>query len=74
VKSIHEKYWVNGSFQLNRDPYWTAQEEHAFLLRCEGLTFKEINARVGGCIQKKIFREAYRLNRALRKTRFRIEV
>jgi hypothetical protein len=30
-----------------RDPYWKARYEHAWLLRCEGLTYRTIGARLG---------------------------
>lgn len=72
MKSIHEKYWVHVS--PHRDPFYEAQEEHAFLLRCEGLTNKEVSARVSGYIPMKLFRIAHRLNRAMRHTKFWMEV
>lgn len=32
---------------LARSSYQAAREEHAFLLRCEGLRYREIGARLG---------------------------
>lgn len=33
--------------QFSDDPYYAAHREHAFLLRCEGLKYREIAARMG---------------------------
>ena len=78
MKSIFAEEWTRHVFRSS-DPfmraYSIAREEHAFLLRCEGLTHKQISARIegGSYVAPMIFRGAYRLNRAIRKARFRLE-
>ena len=81
MKSIFAELWIRGAYHKHyTDPflaaYFMARDEHAFLLRCEGLTIRQISARIEGGssgVARMIFRGAYRLNRAMRKTRFRLE-
>ncbi len=71
MKSIHAEEWTRVSPQ--RDPYYLASEEHAFLLWCEGLSIKEISLRVRGHAPMKILRFAHRLNRVLRKATVKVQ-
>lgn len=56
--------------------YWAARREHALLLRCEGLSYREIGARFGvhaWTASILVKRGARDLQKAMRKTHFRIE-
>jgi len=49
-----------------------AREEHAFLLRCEGLKYKEIGKQFGVSVERArqmTFRCSRHLNKAMRKTK-----
>jgi DNA-directed RNA polymerase specialized sigma24 family protein len=52
-----------------------ARHEHAWLLRAEGLTLRQIGARLGVSRNQArilIFQFSYRVKRAMRKTRWRV--
>lgn len=55
--------------------YWLARDEHALLLRCEGLTYQEIGRRIGltdhGSVKVKVRYGAEALNRALHRAHFK---
>jgi hypothetical protein len=55
--------------------YHAARHEHAWLLRAEGLTLRQVGARLGvsgNQARVLIFQFSYRVKRAMRKTRFKI--
>jgi hypothetical protein len=59
-----------------KDPLWRARWEHAFLLRCEGLTYQQVGDRLGvgkERARQMIFRFAHILNRRCRRMRVRWE-
>ena len=56
------------------EPYYKAREEHAFLLRCERLSYAKIGARLGVCgarAHQMIQKFSRRLRSATRKTKLR---
>jgi hypothetical protein len=57
--------------------YWGAREEHAFLLRCEGLTLQQVGDRLGVCRERArqmISKFGFRFSRAMKQARIRIDV
>jgi hypothetical protein len=59
-----------------RQSYADARAEHAWLLRAEGLTFEQIAGRLDCGTRERarqlVLKFAYRMNRAMRKTRWRL--
>jgi DNA-binding NarL/FixJ family response regulator len=59
-----------------RDIWYTAAHEYAFILRCEGASYKEIAARIGTARSTAEQWTKYvgrRLSRAMKRTRFHYE-
>lgn len=56
--------------------YFQARREHAFLLRCEGMTLREIGERLGYTPERSrsaIWQFSKQVNKALKGTKFTLE-
>jgi hypothetical protein len=62
-----------GKFDKYNKQFRMARKEHAFLLRCEGLTHREIGERLGihrSSAHAQVCNYSYKLNWAMQRTKF----